>query len=123
MGISTLLKLNGVDYTAKVLTPFIIEKNKLWGEDTGRTMSGEMFGTLIGIFPKIVAEFYIEDEIELSALLVILDSSFQEVDYYDPKVRSLVKLGTYTNDYKKEIISLDPFYSSVKVSFISRRKE
>jgi len=123
MGISTLLKLNGVDYTAKVLTPFIIEKNKLWGEDTGRTMSGELFGTLIGIFPKIVAEFYVEDEIELSALLVILDSAFQTVDYYDPKVRMLVTLGTYTNDYKKEIISLDPFYSSVKVSFISRRKE
>ena len=123
MAISTLLKLNGVDYTSKVLTPFVIERNKLWGEDTGRTMSGELTGTLIGIFPKIVGQLYVEDEIELSALLTILDSASQTIDVYDAKSRTLKQYQTYTNDYKIEIISLDPYYSAIQVSFISRRKE
>lgn len=123
MAISTLIKLNGVDYTSKVLTPFVIERNKLWGDDTGRTMSGELTGTLIGIFPKIVGSFYVEDEVELSALLTILDSASQTVDVYDAKSRTLKQYLTYTNDYKVEIINLDPFYKEIQVSFISRRKE
>lgn len=123
MAISTLIKLNGVDYTSKVLTPFVIERNKLWGEDTGRTMSGELTGTLIGVFPKIVGSFYVEDEVELSALLTILDSASQTVDVYDAKSRTLKQYLTYTNDYKVEIINLDPFYKEIQVSFISRRKE
>jgi len=123
MAISTLIKLNGVDYTSKVLTPFVIERNKLWGDDTGRTMSGELTGTLIGIFPKIVGSFYVEDEVELSALLTILDSASQTVDVYDAKSRTLKQYLTYTNDYKVEIINLDPFYKEIQVSLISRRKE
>ena len=123
MGINTLIKLNGVDYTSKVLTPFVIERNKLWGDDTGRTMSGEQTGTLIGIFPKIVGQLYVEDEIELSALLTILDSASQTVDVYDPKSRTIKQYQTYTTDYKIEIISLDPYYQAISVSFISRRKE
>ena len=123
MAISTLLKLNGVDYTSKVLTPFVIERNKLWGDDTGRTMSGELTGTLIGIFPKIVGSFYVEDEVEFSALLTILDSASQTVEVYDPKSRTLKQYLTYTNDYKIEIINLDPYYKEIQVSFISRRKE
>ena len=123
MAISTLIKLNGTDYTGKILTPFKVGKNKLWGEDTGRTMSGELFGTLIGVFPKIEVQFFMDDEVELSNLLTILDSAFQTVEYYDPKTRTLVELGTYTNDYVTELITLDPFYEKIQVSFISRRKE
>ena len=123
MSIDVLLKLNGTDYTGKILTPFKVGKNKLWGEDTGRTMSGELFGTLIGVFPKIEVQFFMDDEVELSNLLTILDSAFQTVEYYDPKTRTLVELGTYTNDYVTELITLDPFYEKIQVSFISRRKE
>ena len=123
MSIDVLLKLNGTDYTGKILTPFKVGKNKLWGEDTGRTMSGELFGTLIGVFPKIEVQFFMDDEVELSNLLTILDSAFQTVEYYDPKTRTLVELGTYTNDYVTELINLDPFYERIQVSFISRRKE
>lgn len=123
MAINTLIKLNGVDYTSKVLTPFVIERNKLWGDDTGRTMSGELTGTLIGIFPKIVGSFYVEDEVEFSALLTILDSASQTVEVYDPISRTLKQYLTYTNDLKIEIINLDPYYKEIQVSFISRRKE
>lgn len=123
MSIDVLLKINGTDYTSKVLTPFVIERNKLWGEDTGRTMSGELTGTLIGVFPKIVGSLYVEDEIELSALLTILDSASQTIDVYDAKTRSLKQYLTYTNDYKIEIINLEPLYREIQVSFISRRKE
>lgn len=123
MAITTLLKINGVDYTGSILTPFRVEKNKLWGDDTGRVMTGEMKGTLIGIFPKVIVEFYPKSELELSQLLTVLDTAFQTVEYYDAKTRGLVSMGTYTNDYAYEIINLNPYYSEITVSFISTRKE
>lgn len=36
------------------LIDYKVEYNKLWSTDTGRSMTGEFSGTLIGIFPKIV---------------------------------------------------------------------
>ena len=123
MAITTLLKINGVDYTGSILTPFRVEKNKLWGDDTGRVMTGEMKGTLVGIFPKVIVEFYPKSELELSQLLTVLDTAFQTVEYYDAVTRGLVTMGTYTNDYAYEIINLNPYYSEITVSFIATRKE
>ena len=123
MAITTLLKINGIDYTGSILTPFRVEKNKLWGDDTGRVMTGEMKGTLVGIFPKVIVEFYPKSELELSQLLTVLDTAFQTVEYYDAVTRGLVTMGTYTNDYAYEIINLNPYYSEITVSFIATRKE
>lgn len=123
MAITTLLKINGVDYTGSILTPFRVEKNKLWGDDTGRVMTGEMKGTLVGIFPKVIVEFYPKSELELSQLLTVLDTAFQTVEYYDAVTRGLVTMGTYTNDYAYEIINLNPYYSEITVSFIATKKE
>lgn len=123
MAISTVLKIDGVDYTSQILTPFTIERNKLWGDDTGRVMSGDMKGTLVGVFPKLVVLFMPRSEAQLSALLTALDKAFQTVQYYDPKTRALKSMGTYTNDYEVSIINLTPYYSEVKVSFIASKKE
>lgn len=124
MAISVLFKINGRDWTGSILTPFKGGRPKLWsGEDTGRTLSGEMQGTLIGIFPKFTVQFHPESEIDLSELMTVLDGASQEVSHYNPITRSLVNLGTYTSDYEYEIISLNPFYSSISVSFISLKKE
>lgn len=123
MPINTLLKINGTDYTGKILTPFKIGRHKLWGEDTGRVMSGEMQGTLIGIFPKLTVLFYPKTPTELANLMIALDSASQSLDYYNPKTQSLSSFGTYTNDYEVNLINLDPYYAEVQVSFIARAKE
>ena len=123
MAIKTLLKVNGIDYTGSILTPFKDERNKLWGDDTGRVMSGEMKGTLVGIFPKLEVTFYPKSQVDLSELLTVLDSGWQDVEYFEARYNELQRLGTYTNDYSYEIYSLDPYYSEVKVSFIATKKE
>ena len=123
MAISVLLKINGNDYTGNILTPFEVQKNKLWAEDTGRVMSGKMVGTFIGVFPKLVVQFQFENEVTQSNLLTLLDTAFQTVQYYEPKTRGLVTMGTYSNDYRVNIINLSPMYGEVTVSFISTEKE
>lgn len=121
--IQSLLVLNGVDYTGSVLTPFDIERNKLWGDDSGRVMSGDFVGTLIGIFPKLVVKILPKTEDELANLLAILDSPTQVVKYYSPRHKRLASLGTYTGDYKLSIVNLDPYYSEITISFIATKKE
>lgn len=123
MAISVLLKINGTDYTGSILTPFTIEKNKLWGDDTGRVMSGKMFGTLVGVYPKLTVTFHFKSEVAQSALLAELDTAWQSVEYYNPTTRTMVTMGTYTNDYKVEVINLEPMYNEITVSFIAVDKE
>lgn len=124
MAISTLFKINNVDHTGQILTPFKLGKNKLWGDDTGRVMSGEMKGTLVGIFPKFTVIFRPKTEDELASLMTVLDTAFQTVEYYDLKTKGFKTLGTYTNDYEVEVLSLNPLtWSPITVAFIATKKE
>lgn len=123
MSIKTLLRLNNRDYTGMILTPFKVERNKLWGDDTGRVMSGEMKGTLVGIFPKLQVMFQPKTDQQLSELLEDLDSPNQTVQYYEARYKGMRTLGTYTNDYGYEIYNLEPHISEVTVSFIAVKKE
>ena len=123
MAIEVLLKVNDIDVTANVLTPFEIDRNKLWADDSGRVISGRMVGTMIGIFPKLNALLYPNDANDISDLMAELDKASQSLKYYNPKTKTLVDLGTYTNDYKVTLLDLTPTYDSIKVSFISIDKE
>ncbi len=123
MAIEVLLKVNDIDVTANVLTPFEIDRNKLWADDSGRVISGRMVGTMIGIFPKLNALLYPNDANDISDLMTELDKASQSLKYYNPKTKTLVDLGTYTNDYKVTLLDLTPTYDSIKVSFISIDKE
>lgn len=122
MAIRQLLKIDGKDYTGQILTPFQLQRNKLWSS-AGRVMSGKMSGTLIGIFPKMVVEFYAKDEIELAQLMRRLDQAKQRLTYYDPRTRSMQNLDTYTADYSIDIIDLKPTYGIIKATFIALEKE
>lgn len=75
--------------------------NKIWASDTGRnTLSGEMSGTLIGIFPKIILQFRKLNKSELEIITPILDSARQTVVYYDPTKQATVTMTTYTGNYE-----------------------
>ena len=73
--------------------------NKLWSSDSGRTLSGKMSGTLVGVFVKITLQFGKLTKSQLEAITPILDSSRQTLTYYDPTKQQNVTMTTYTGDY------------------------
>lgn len=121
--VTVLLRINDKDFTAEVGRPFKIARNKLWGENSGRLLNGDMDAVLVGIFPKLTVEFLPANETEMSDLLVELDKASQAIEYHDPKTRSLVSLGTYSGDYEITMLNLEPYYDKVVCSFIALRKE
>lgn len=123
MAINQLFIMNGIDYTPEILTPFKVSRAKLWAEDSGRVMSGEVQGSLIGIFPKISVVFYAKTQAKLSEIMTVLDSPTQNIQYYDSKTQTMKSMSTYTGDYDVNIVNLSPYHSEISVSFISRRKE
>ena len=123
MSIDTLLKINGKNFTGMIIKPFKIGRHKLWGDDTGRLMNGEWSGTLVGIFPKVTAIFMPKTPEELSSLIIELDKASQAIQYYSPKTRTLISLGTYSNDYEVSMYTLDEDYDQITASFIAKKKE
>lgn len=123
MAIKTLFKLNGRDYTGMILNNFKIGRHKLWGEGSGRKLNGDQDAVLVGIFPKITVDFFPKSELEMSQLLTELDKAKIDIEYYNPKTRTVVPLGTYSGDYEITMVNLAPFYEKVTCAFISLRKE
>lgn len=96
--------------------------NKLWGEDSGRNLNGDMIASLIGIYPKLTLQFRKLTRNEIQTLAPIFDSARQEVTYYDPNKRRYVTLTTYSGDWEitnKSIISGGRKNEGFTISFIS----
>ena len=74
--------------------------NKLWSDDSGRTLSGKMTGTLIGIFPKIIMSFRSLTPKELTNLAPHFDNAQQTIQYMDPNKNEQVSMKTYTGDWE-----------------------
>jgi len=118
------LIINGVNmgnYISEVKYAF----NKLWSNDSGRTLSGNMSGTLIGIFPKLILQFRPLNKTEFETISSILDSPSQTVTYYDPNKKTNVTMRTYTGDYEvtnKHIIDAYRRNEGFSCSFIAIKK-
>ena len=98
---------------------------KLWSSDSGRSLSGAMTGSLVGIFPKIVLTFRRLTKDELEIIVPLLDSTAQKVKYYDPKKKAVVEMNTYTGDYdivNKRIINGNAKNEEFTCSFIAVKK-
>ena len=99
--------------------------NKLFSSDSGRSLSGAMSGTLVGIFVKIICQFRKLTKSELEIITPILDSASQTVTYYDPTKKANVTMTTYTGDYEitnKNIISGNTKNEGFSCSFIATKK-
>lgn len=114
------IKINGVA-VGDLLTEAIFSFNKLWGDDTGRSLSGSFNGVLRGIFPKLELTFKPMNKDELEALVPLLDTDYQQLTYYDPFKRSITTMQTYTGDYSYTIQTTD-HTSTLKISFIATKK-
>lgn len=111
------LYMDGISM-GQYLTQVKFQYNKLWSNDTGRTLSGKMSGTLIGIFPKIVMSFRKLTNEELIYLAPHFDANSQTITYKDPYKNADTTITTYTGDWEttyKNVGKSDTF----ELSFIS----
>lgn len=121
---SNALIVDGVNF-GPYITQIEYQYNKLWGQDSGRNLSGKQVGTLIGIFPKLVVHFKPLTKTQLETIAPILDKATQSVTYYDPKKQTMVTMETYTGDWKtinKNIVGGIIKNSDFQISFIAREK-
>lgn len=114
------IKINGTAVADK-LTEAIYSFNKLWGDDTGRTLNGNFSGTFRGIFPKIELTFKPLTQTELEALVPLFDTAYQTFTYYDPYKQATVSMQTYAGDYSYTIDNVNKT-KTIKISFISTKK-
>ena len=73
--------------------------NKLWGKDTGRNLKGKTTGTLLGIVVKLKLSFGELTQTQLETISPILNSAWQITKYYDPDLKALTEIETYTGDW------------------------
>lgn len=119
------LIINGIN-----ITPYLVDikfnYNKLWGGDTGRTLSGKFTGTLIGIFPKFECTFRKLTQTELELLTPIFDSPTQTTTYYDPYKKEKITIETYSGDFafnqKRMYSRVAKAGTQFSVSFIATAK-
>lgn len=100
--------------------------NKLWASDSGRNLAGVQSGTLIGIFPKLKINFIKLTQEELELIAPILDKVTQEVTYYDPVLKRMTTMSTYTGDWatlnRNTFTNIARANESFTISFIARKK-
>lgn len=107
------------------ITEVRYEYNKVYANGSGRTLSGVMVSDLLGTFPKIIVKFKPLTKTELEALVPILDSSRQQVQYYDPNKKASYIMETYTGNYTiidDKIIKNNAKNKAFEISFIPVRK-
>ena len=100
--------------------------NKLWASDSGRNLAGVQSGTLIGIFPKLKLNFIKLTQKELETIAPMLDRATQNVTYYDPVLKKMTTMSTYTGDWatlnRNCFTDVARANESFSISFIARKK-
>jgi hypothetical protein len=100
--------------------------NKLWASDSGRNLAGVQSGTLIGTFPKLKINFIKLTREELELIAPILDKATQNVTYYDPVLKRITTMSTYTGDWatlnRNTFTNVARANESFSISFIARKK-
>lgn len=96
-----LLKLNGK--VIKKIIDYDIQRNKLWGSDSGRNMAGSNKGSLVGRYPKLLLNIGKTTSDEMSELELILDEAVITVEYYNNKYKCICTGEFYAGDYKESL--------------------
>ena len=116
-----LLLINGKKVPK--LIEYKVGYKKLWSSDTGRSMTGENKGTLIGIFPKIEVEVGVLNENEMSTLLSLINVANANVTYYDPQYKKVTTSSFYFGDIDVEMLRKSQMnYKGFGFSIIANKK-
>ena len=86
------------------IAKYSVTGHKLWGEDSGRSMTGSNKGTLIGIFPKITITLIDPNENDMQAILLLTDQAATSVKYYDAVSKSQKTNSFYFGDVPWEVV-------------------
>lgn len=117
------LSVDGIQM-AQYLTEVEYGYNKVWGKDSGRNLAASQSGTLLGIVPKLKFNFRRLTQTELEYLAPHLDSAVQNTTYYDPKLKRLYTMKTYTGDWattnKNTFTNLAKANEPFSISFIAK---
>ena len=90
-------------YKVPKIIDYEVQYCKLWSSDTGRSMTGENRGTLVGIFPKIVLKIGHLTEAEMSGLLSAVNQASAKVRYYDTELKSFEEASFYFGDAQDQL--------------------
>lgn len=116
-----LLKIGNTDITK--LVSYKVSYCKLWSSDTGRSMTGENKGTLIGIFPKIEITLGKMTETEMAKFLALVNVASADVTYYDTERRQNITNSFYFGDVSDEISRQKAMsHKQISVSIIANKR-
>ena len=119
--IDNLLEINGVKVPK--LINYKVGYKKLWSSDTGRSMTGENKGTLIGIFPKLEIKLGVLTEYEMSLLLSLVNVASADVRYYDNEYRQVITASFYFGDVDVELLRKSQMnYKPIEFSIIANKR-
>lgn len=128
-GTGSTIAYNGQSYAPGMFIPlgrktaYKVQYNKLWSSDTGRSMTGENKGTLIGIFPKITVKLGRLSEDDMSAIINLTNQARADVQYYDVGVQALTTASFYFGDVSAELERQSTMmHKGTEFSIIANRK-
>ena len=128
-GTGSTVAYNGKNYPNGAYVPmgnktsYKVTYCKLWSSDTGRSMTGENKGTLIGIFPKINVNLGRMSEEDASAIINLTMQASADVMYYDVGKKGLVIESFYFGDVPAEIEKQSSMYhKGISFSIIANKK-
>ncbi len=128
-GTASTITYNGANYPQGSYVPlgkktaYSVAYCKLWSSDTGRSMTGENKGTLIGIFPKITVSLGRMSEDDMSAIINLTMQARANVRYYDVGKKDLVEASFYFGDVSAEIEKQHSMYhKGMNFSIIANKK-
>lgn len=86
------------------IAKYSVTGHKLWGEDSGRSMTGSNKGTLIGIFPKLSITLLDLSEDDMQAIIRLTDQASTSVKYYDVVSKAQKTNSFYFGDVPWEVV-------------------
>ncbi len=114
---------NGTYVTLGKKTAYKVQYCKLWSSDTGRSMTGENKGTLIGIFPKITVRLGKLSEDDMCAIINLTNQPRANVKYYDVGAKALTTESFYFGDVTAELERQSTMmHKATEFSIIANRK-
>lgn len=113
------ISVNGINM-ADYITSAHFGYHKLWANGSGRNAAMETTGTF-NIFPKITIILRKLTQDELEILSPIFNSLFQTTTYYDPDLKAINTISTYTNDFEYDS-KIFTKVEGISIAFISRKR-
>lgn len=104
---------------AQYITKVKFGYHKIWGKDTGRALSGDNSGTLLGIYPKITMTFRKLNDEEVGKVLSLFNKAENKVTFYNPDLaKTIHDMSCYSNDQEldQQYLGRIDSYSSTVIS-------